>query len=165
MASEASLSIWQAIAGFSGRISRVSFWRTLLLLFPASWAFFAAVYWLMGGHWNEGSSPTVLSPEVVAPARLISSVVFLYPFVWVSIKRLHDLNLSGWWCVPVFALDLIDAFAPAFGLLPPDSALDWTSSIVFLALLVVLSFRGTPGPNRYGDHPRGILAAVSSGGI
>ena len=42
------------------------------------------------------------------------------------IRRLHDLNLSGWWCL---------------GLLPL-----YPVAILFLCL-----WKGTPGPNKYGD--------------
>ena len=59
-------------------------------------------------------------------------VVLNVPFVFVGIKRCHDLNLSGWF--------LLLYFLPGLG---------------NLVILIMLGFiPGTRGPNRYGPDPR-----------
>ena len=55
----------------------------------------------------------------------------LKPFLMESVRRVHDVNMSGWLLLPVFVL------AP------------WS-----LPLLLLLMFlKGTPGENRYGANP------------
>src|SRR3954451_13593668 len=56
----------------------------------------------------------------------------LLPSIGVQIRRLHDIDRSGWW--------ILFGFVPIIG---------WIMMIVWLAR------QGTPGPNRYGPSPRG----------
>jgi len=49
-------------------------------------------------------------------AGLISVIVLLYPLLAISIKRLHDLNLSGRCCLPGLASHYFLQFAPLIGL-------------------------------------------------
>ena len=58
---------------------------------------------------------------------LLGPLLFLCP----SIKRLHDVNMRGWWM-------LINVFLPPFGLI-----------IVFICLFI----KGTDGENRFGPKP------------
>lgn len=86
------------------------------------------------------------------------------PQAWVSVARLHDRGLSGWWAVllvaPVLAFGVVQRLAPA----GPEA------SPLFNACLVALSIVGLPallglvaicgllpgsaGPNRFGADPR-----------
>lgn len=52
--------------------------------------------------------------------------------IWISTKRMHDFNWSGWW---------------AFGFLIP----------IFNIVLVIMCFgrKGTPGSNRFGKRESG----------
>lgn len=54
-------------------------------------------------------------------------VTFIVKNIVFTIRRLHDLNLNGWWCIWYF-------------LLPPIQ-------------ITLCFFKGTPGPNRYGQPP------------
>lgn len=54
----------------------------------------------------------------------------LIPSVTSGVRRLHDVDRSGWW--------LLVSFVPLFG---------WVLLLVFLAQ------RGTDGANRYGEPP------------
>jgi uncharacterized membrane protein YhaH (DUF805 family) len=62
----------------------------------------------------------------------IYELAVLLPSLAVSIRRLHDTNRSGWWVL--------------VGLIPLAG---WVWIIVLLAM------PGDPGPNRYGQDPRG----------
>jgi uncharacterized membrane protein YhaH (DUF805 family) len=55
------------------------------------------------------------------------AITFFVINVIFTIKRLHDLNLNGWWCIWYF-------------LLPPIQ-------------ITLCFFKGTPSPNRYGEPP------------
>ncbi len=57
----------------------------------------------------------------------IFSLVVLLPGIALSVRRLHDLDRTGWW--------LLLAFVPLVGT---------------IILIVWFCTRGTPGPNRFG---------------
>ena len=56
----------------------------------------------------------------------------IVPSIAVAFRRLHDTNRSAWW--------LLIAFLPLIG------------SVV---LLIFYCLDGTPGPNRFGQDPKG----------
>ncbi|MEJ2409657.1 MAG: DUF805 domain-containing protein [Novosphingobium sp.] len=62
----------------------------------------------------------------------------LVPSVAVNVRRLHDRNMSGWWCLGFVLLGVI----PVFG---------WITSICYL---VIMFLPGTEGPNLYGEDPK-----------
>ena len=82
---------------------------------------------------------TTLENSVLAVVfgLLIVGVVFTLP---VSVRRLHDRNMSGWWMLWFWLLGLI----PFVG---------FFSGIVQFVIMGCLD--GTPGPNRYGPDPKG----------
>ena len=57
----------------------------------------------------------------------VYTLAVMLPLVGVTIRRLHDTNRNGWW--------LLIAFIPLLGL---------------IALLVMLTLKGTDGENPYG---------------
>lgn len=61
---------------------------------------------------------------------LVYSVAVLIPSVAVGVRRLHDLDRSGWW--------LLIMLIPLLGT---------------LLLLIYFCLRGTVGPNRFGPDP------------
>jgi uncharacterized membrane protein YhaH (DUF805 family) len=60
----------------------------------------------------------------------IGGLVFLLPSIGVGVRRLHDLDKSGWW--------LLLSLIPLIG---------------FLILLFWFVQQGTRGPNRFGADP------------
>lgn len=62
--------------------------------------------------------------------NLILFIIFMYAAWVLGMKRFHDLDHSGWWML----LSLI----PIVG---------------FFVALYLLFFRGTEGPNRFGNSP------------
>ena len=67
----------------------------------------------------------------VAVLACIYFLATLLPCLGVSIRRLHDRDLSGWW----FLISLIP----------------YVGGIIFLILAVM---DGTKGPNRFGPDPK-----------
>jgi len=162
------MTVWQAIWGFDGRISRKYYWLGSLILTIASLIVSSA--FLVGGSWLHPDAP-LETEKILSIALLISLVLLLYPILATSIKRLHDLNLSGWWCLPGFAPHFTYLLLPLIGLGSWNSptllvqVLGWGHEAVNLVWLIVLGFiRGTAGPNRYGPDPLGVdtdqIAAV-----
>jgi uncharacterized membrane protein YhaH (DUF805 family) len=76
-------------------------------------------------HRRSGDLPHIDS-GLVAP---LISLALLLPDVAVSIRRLHDLDRSGWWLLICF------------------------TGIGIIVLLVWDCMRGTLGPNRFGPDP------------
>ena len=70
------------------------------------------------------------------PVSSIVSLAILLPGIAVSVRRLHDLDRSGWW----YLLVLI----PVVG---------------WIVLLVWFIGRGTVGSNRFGEDPGSVGAA------
>ena len=69
-------------------------------------------------------------------------LIVVWPLITVFVKRLHDLNVSGWWMVAMLAL-------------PPLSKMTGVDlSILFLVPTVLLGLIvGTAGDNRFGSDP------------
>lgn len=68
--------------------------------------------------------------EVIYSFSTIVSLMFMIPSFMLIIRRLHDLNRPGWWCI---------------------SAIIPIVNIIFAFYLIV--FIGTNGPNQYGPDP------------
>lgn len=60
----------------------------------------------------------------------LTGLAFLLPNLGVSVRRMHDLDRSGWWLL--------------VGLIP---------LIGGIILFIWFCSRGTPGPNRFGNDP------------
>ena len=61
------------------------------------------------------------------------------PSAAVTVRRLHDRDMSGWWYLGY----LVASFIPLLNF------------IAMIAFLVIMFLDGTPGPNRYGPDPKG----------
>jgi len=69
---------------------------------------------------------------------LVFVLASLLPGLAVTVRRLHDRNMSGWWLVGVSVLSLL----PLLGF------------FVWIAFIVIMLLDGTEGPNRYGPDPK-----------
>ena len=68
----------------------------------------------------------------------------------VSIKRLHDIGLSGYWCIPALVAGIISIFA---GVTAPWLII--CCVIVFWVYVILLMLiPGTRGINEYGTNPK-----------
>lgn len=107
---------------FSGRASRSEFWWFMLFIFLAN-IVLGVVDRTLFGRTVEGDVVSILG-------GLFSLAIFL-PSLAAGVRRLHDVDKSGWW----YLLILI----PLLGAL----------------ILIVFFFiqRGTAGPNRFGADP------------
>ena len=116
---EAITSGFRNYVNFSGRAVRSEFWY---------WVLFAILASIVAGLIDlalfgvEGSSPI---------NSLVGLALFL-PGLAVSVRRLHDLDRSGWWIL--------------LGLIP---------LVGVIILIVWYCKRGTIGANRFGADPLG----------
>jgi len=158
-------------ADFKGRARRAEYWQFILFQFLVGFVL-SFVATLSG----KGSPLNILS--------VIFSLAMLIPTYAVSVRRLHDINRSGWWLLlpsAVFAVTLLIfvftqgmAMAeslsgmPSSQLSPADmmrgsvsavgSFMAWVVLPTFLACVVTFIFHvtpGTEGSNRFGPDPKG----------
>ena len=104
-------------ADFSGRASRSEFW-------------FCQLFFLIIGFIVGIIDAMVLGYVYEAgPFELISYVIIIIPAIAVTARRLHDVNLSGWW--QLIALTIVG--------IP-----------IYLYWLII---KGTDGNNDFGSDP------------
>jgi len=114
------LSLIQLYLGVTGRIPRRSFWLHGVLSLLLMMLFVNALL-------------DIARVDVDVAGKLVN-LVFAWPCIAVSAKRLHDFNFSAWWL-------LVNL-----------------TGIGVLVMLVMGLVPGTRGPNRFGADPREALA-------
>lgn len=100
------------------------------------------------------------------PYLLLHELVFLIHMpvlIALLVRRLHDINRSGWWALLLVILPGVEAASRAMQRLALFSeakdAIDLISTVLHFALvaigfLALLLKEGTPGPNRFGLDPK-----------
>jgi len=123
------MGFWQAVASgfsnyvnFSGRACRSEYWF---------WALFVVLVDIAAGIIDAAL-------WTYAITSLVDLALFL-PGLALAVRRLHDLDRSGWWFLLVFI--------PIVG---------------FIILIVWACTKGTEGPNRFGPDRLAELAARAS---
>ena len=103
----------------SGRARRKEYWLFVLLVFLLSFVTLFIDMMLIGSG--------IASYEF---ASIITNIFLIIPSITVLIRRLHDIERSGWWILLIL--------------------------IPFLGAIVLFIFtllRGTDGDNEYGEDP------------
>src|SRR4051812_20058550 len=123
-----------------GRITRQEF---LLGYFGVSFAFFVFVR-----TWRNLTLPAVQyysSPDFSPPrdhTMLLGLLIIVWPLIAIFVKRLHDLNVSGWWLLVLLAIP------------PVADALHINTLIPHFVIAAALSLiPGSVGDNRFGRNP------------
>ncbi|MFK3704953.1 DUF805 domain-containing protein [Klebsiella sp. NPDC088457] len=98
-------------------------------------------------------------------------LIVIIPGIAVAVRRLHDLNKSGWWLLAPYAIILL-GFMGIIGTVEDGTAAAWIwvtalGGIAILVMSIWLLFaRGTDGVNRFGEVPQdnegGQSAPISS---
>lgn len=120
---EAVQTCLRKYATFSGRAVRSEYWYFVLFTILASIAL-SIMDTLAFGFDQDGSGPL----------GSLFSLAMLIPGISVTVRRLHDLDRTGWW----WWLWLL----PIIG---------------WIILLIWHCSKGTPGANRFGDDPFGAV--------
>ncbi|WP_346892640.1 DUF805 domain-containing protein [uncultured Roseibium sp.] len=111
---------------FSGRASRSEYWWWMLFVFLTSLVMVFVDALLIAPFLGQ-SALTLKGPS---PASLVTNLLLFFPSITVSVRRLHDIDRSGWWSFIVLV--------PLIGSL---IYLYWTMK------------GGTQGSNSYGPAP------------
>lgn len=123
---DAVKSAYSNFANFSGRAQRSAYWWFTLFNFIV---FIVLALAEGGGSFNSGDG----SVQFVVVGGLFSgiwSLVNFIPGLSLSVRRMHDLDKSGWWLL-ILLVPLIGA----------------------IVVLVWFCARGTIGANRFGSDP------------
>ena len=113
---------FKGYATLSGRSSRSEFWYWTLYYFLGLAAIVVA-----GTLTNEG---------LVLTGYVVFSLLNFVPSIAVTVRRLHDIDRSGWWYLLIF----VPFVGPFAGIL----------------LIVWFTSRGTAGENRFGPDPLAV---------
>lgn len=112
------VDVLKKYAVFSGRARRQEYWMFFLFYFIIM-IVLSVVEGIVGSAGILG---------------MIYGLAVLCPSVAVAIRRLHDTDRSGWWCL--------------IGLIP----------LIGIVLLVFMVLEGTSGENQYGPDPKAETA-------
>jgi uncharacterized membrane protein YhaH (DUF805 family) len=96
----------------NGRISRGPFWLVYLILFPTILALILFI------EVSANNNPVLM---------LIAFVLYFWIAICITVKRLHDIDATGWFSIPII--------------------------LIPIAVILVGSFPGTVGQNRFGPDP------------
>jgi uncharacterized membrane protein YhaH (DUF805 family) len=116
---EAITSVLGKYVTFTGRAPRSEYWFWVLFVFIITIA--ASILDMAIFPWSSVGG---------GPVSLILTLGLLLPNIAVGIRRLHDIDRTGWW--------LLICLIPLIGI---------------IVLLVWACTKGTPGPNRFGPDP------------
>jgi uncharacterized membrane protein YhaH (DUF805 family) len=127
------MNFWQAIASgftqyvtFGGRASRSEFWY---------WFLFS----LLGGLVTEMLDSAFFGTSIpsASPLNGIFNLILFLPSLAIEVRRLHDINRTGWWLLIAFTI------------------------LGIFLLWYWACKKGTDGPNRFGPDPLSGTGAIS----
>lgn len=144
-----------------GRSSRREFWMFVLFVVLVYIAAFAVLFGVIGGAGMAITDPTDIG-ALMAGTGAVMMILLIIPFyifllltgvasVAVTIRRLHDLNLSGW----VYLAYPFLAFLAAWIWAP-------LVLVVGIGWLVLMALPGTKGANKYGSDSTDPHAEVAT---
>lgn len=133
---------WKNAFKFKGRANRAEYWALMATSIVGSMAIFSLMvfleqFWLMipYGAWVLICTVTAFS---------------------ASVRRLHDINASGWWMIGPSLISVISTILES---VIHDGAMMIAmlvlSTVLNLAFIVAMAWKGTTGPNRFGPQPGG----------
>lgn len=143
-------------ADFQGRSRRMEFWMFQLLNAIVALVLAGPFFFSLIGATIEASgdpaAEAALAENMFAGGMGLSFVGFgiyglyalaaLVPSIAVTVRRLHDRDMSGWWYLGL----TVAGFIPLIGL------------AASIALLVLMVLPGTQGGNRFGPDPKNPYA-------
>jgi len=140
-------------ADFRGRAPRAEYWWWTLAVTITSVVLAYLDQMLTGPIYGD-----------LGPLGLIQILALLVPGAAVTVRRLHDVDRSGWWFIlnlwtysTLLTGSLKGSFRAIVDLMPV--ALTLIGVLAFLAIIVIMFVfmvtRRTEGANRYGPDPYG----------
>jgi len=167
-------------AEFSGRSSRAELWWFVLGMCVLWFALWIVLFGALAGLGASQTQPSAGLLGVFGIGWLflvVGWLALIVPTLAVQVRRLHDIDRSGWWLGGFYLLYVVyGAFLARifFGMMasikagsaPPDPAafgagfgvvglLGLLQFVYLIVLIVFYCLPGTAGPNRFGPDPYG----------
>jgi uncharacterized membrane protein YhaH (DUF805 family) len=143
------LLVFKKYATFSGRSRRMEYWMFVLFNLIVSIII--------------GIIDTVLGLNIISSAGRTNGIIgslysltTMVPSLAVGVRRLHDINKSGWFLLLPFApliLILIGALLGGYAFILMIAG-GLGAFILSIVLIVWLATEGTAGENQYGPDPK-----------
>jgi uncharacterized membrane protein YhaH (DUF805 family) len=129
------------LLSFRGRICRQEFWLgfvgaivVLLLLRRPLEDIGVSYFRPIGRPWYRDELDLAL-----ALPKLVTVGLLTWPVAAIFVKRLHDLNVSGWWLM----------ILPALSAATEVTSLDRWHVLSWVGVIIIGLMPGTPGDNRF----------------
>ncbi|WP_336098512.1 DUF805 domain-containing protein [Roseovarius sp. CH_XMU1461] len=123
-------------ATFQGRASRSEFWYFMLFTTLVGIACVGLGFATGGMDLLEGRNASAL-PMIFFGLYGLFYLAILIPTIAVTVRRLHDRNMSGWWYLGFIVGGMIPFVGP----------------LISIAMIVILALKGTDGDNKFGPDP------------
>lgn len=152
---------YRRYAEFSGRSRRMEYWMFTLFCVIVSIVLYGLM--LAGGGLDLFTSIAAaqnagIEPELTdvsfGPLFWIGAILLglwglatIIPQIAVTVRRLHDRDMSGWFYVGFIALVIVLNMIPMIGAL--------LTLLLDIGWIVLMALPGTRGPNKYGPDPLG----------
>jgi len=132
---------WVFTASHRGRVGRLAYLGNRVAIMATGFGLGLLLALL-------GSAESLLLPILAAVIAVPAYVTLFWRSVTLDVQRLHDLNLAGWWLVPVIVL----GFVPGVNVI-----------VMVVYYLVALLVPGTAGANRFSVHPLRAVPPLEEG--
>ncbi|MBN8827534.1 MAG: DUF805 domain-containing protein [Sphingobacteriia bacterium] len=144
---QAIQSAYLKVFDFSGRASRSEYWYFVLFTFILGF-----LYGMIGVFNN--TLQILLKSYIIS---VISFIIMSVPYYTVSVRRLHDINFSGNWIIPLIIFDIIQKTLSTFLLShsanPTIIMVVIVICIAQLFYMILMAQPGTKSSNKYGPNP------------
>ena len=153
-------------AEFSGRSRRKEYWMFFLgvILFYIVMALLMVGVVGAGSMAAEGGAGGVFAAMagagIVGIILLIAVLGLFIPSLAVGVRRLHDIDRTGWWMLAPYGPYILSIVLAITGPIELAGIMNLLSLAGFILLFVFALLPGTPGPNRYGPDPKGANEEV-----
>lgn len=94
---------------------------------------------------------TTINYELSGTIAMVLTILLLITCFYelsITTRRLHDLNISGWWLIPVVVLGEIYSFWDDYEIVK------YLQNIIRIIIAIICMFDGKPQVNKYGISPK-----------
>lgn len=94
-------SAWKKSFIYQGVATRREFWSFIIINLIIFFLIIAGSYFLlvdvMADKTSAGDMALVWAYFIYLPLRIFGSLILLFPFLALGVRRMHDTGKSGWW--------------------------------------------------------------------
>jgi uncharacterized membrane protein YhaH (DUF805 family) len=147
-------------AEFSGRSRRKEYWMfylgVVLLYALLIVLLFAAGASGLSAATAEGITGLEGTAMVILAVMTLVWLALLIPGIAVGVRRLHDIDRTGWWLMAGYGPYLLGMAGLIGGMPMAGSVLTLVSYAGFILLFIFSLLDGTKGANRFGEDPKQV---------